>query len=751
MGGSNTDRARKAVDAMKLLGFSRKQSVPVLKKLLSIFNDNWEPIEDECYRTLADAILDAQDNNQAPASQQGTQAAHVDLESHGTTRDASADEEDNETPLVKRPRMGAAQFGQQLQPGPRQCSVSTQGALPASPQTSRRQTRSLTANYGDPSAIGDALILKEPKPDPDVKASQGKACQAVPKAIHLNAGSSGTLGLSCISAKSAFCTCVQISGAGVRRSTVNQPQNLDSSLQAVPLGNNGVGSTVENTKEASFVEVDVASSTNGEVKMTLKCNLDSSELSYSMEEVLKMVEEKCFHSYKMLPPDFSIGKLMTEVCESVAQLGAIHSDAHSNGSSLHKEAVAPFVTPIACEAGMGINDNTAGGSSLLESSEPCLQNLIVAWDPELARCKQRTTHDVTDISKGEERIRISVVNEFGRETCPPSFFYISRNIVFQDAYVNISIARIGDEDCCADCSGNCLSASLPCACARTTGGDFVYTPEGLVKTKFLDECRSANLFPGQHHRFYCKSCPLERSKNKASPDPCKGHLVRKFIKECWSKCGCGMQCGNRVIQRGITCKLQVFFTSEGKGWGLRTLEDLPKGAFVCEYAGEVLTNTELYARAIENARNGKHMHQVLLDADWGSEGELRDEEALGLDGTFYGNVGRFINHRFGHFLLYISCHSFCILSWLSANAFLVTNLCYMTRCYDANLVQIPVEVETPDHHYYHLAFFTTKKVEPFEELTWDYGIDFGDVDGPSKTFRCMCGSRYCRDPRSPST
>jgi len=47
-----------------------------------------------------------------------------------------------------------------------------------------------------------------------------------------------------------------------------------------------------------------------------------------------------------------------------------------------------------------------------------------------------------------------------------------------------------------------------------------------------------------------------------------------------------------------------------------------------------------------------------------------------------------------------------------------------------------------------LAFFTTKKVEAFEELTWDYGIDFDDVDGPCKAFRCMCGSRYCRDPRS---
>lgn len=78
------------------------------------------------------------------------------------------------------------------------------------------------------------------------------------------------------------------------------------------------------------------------------------------------------------------------------------------------------------------------------------------------------------------------------------------------------------------------------------------------------------------------------------------------------------------------------------------------------------------------------------------------------------------------------------------------------RCYDANLVEIPVEIESPDHHYYHvryeppdfnfcsfifkmalilyscaagieyfatscytqLAFFTTRKIEAFEELTW---------------------------------
>jgi hypothetical protein len=136
---------------------------------------------------------------------------------------------------------------------------------------------------------------------------------------------------------------------------------------------------------------------------------------------------------------------------------------------------------------------------------------------------------------------------------------------------------------------------------------------------------------------------------------------------------------------------------------------LPKGAFVCEYAGEILTSTELHERAVENMQNDRYVHPILLDAGWCSE--LKDEEALCLDGSFYGNVGRFINHRCalalcGHFYY----------------EFLIDNIKYETynlsyqiyfsvcnnhppscRCCDANLAVIPVEVETPDHHYYHVS------------------------------------------------
>ncbi|KAI5398266.1 hypothetical protein KIW84_063889 [Lathyrus oleraceus] len=316
---------------------------------------------------------------------------------------------------------------------------------------------------------------------------------------------------------------------------------------------------------------------------------------------------------------------------------------------------------------------------------------------------------VDDITKGSENVKVSLLDETESEEFP-KFNYIPCNVIYQCANVNISLARIADEGCCADCSGDCLSLSFPCACSQETGGEFAYSSNGLLKEKFLTDCINE---PQAHHYVYCKECPIERSKNESKPEPCRGHLVRKFIKECWKKCGCDMQCGNRVVQRGLSRKLQVFLTDQGKGWGVRSLEDLPKGSFVCEYAGEILTNTELYDRIVMSTGNDRHTYPVTLDADWGSEVGLKDEEALCLDATHNGNVARFINHR----------------------------------CTDSNLIDIPVEVETPDRHYYHLALFTKRNVSAYEELTWDYGIDFDDHTHPIKAFKCCCGSALCRDKK----
>ncbi|CAM8969251.1 unnamed protein product [Rhodiola kirilowii] len=329
-----------------------------------------------------------------------------------------------------------------------------------------------------------------------------------------------------------------------------------------------------------------------------------------------------------------------------------------------------------------------------------------------AVCKTEPRY-IRDITKGLENVRISLIDETNSETLP-RFFYTRNNVVYQSAYVHVSLARISDEECCSGCVRNCLLRQVPCACARETGGEFAYTPQGLLKEEFLETCISMSQNPSEKHMYYCEVCPLERNKNERMPEPCKGHLLRKFIKECWTKCGCSLQCGNRLVQRGITRQLQVFVTQGGKGWGLRTLEELPKGSFVCEYVGEVLTNIELYERNTRSSANERHTYPVLLDSDWGSEGILKDEEALCLDATSYGNCARFINHR----------------------------------CQDANLIEIPVQVETPDRHYYHLAFFTKRVVNALEELTWDYAIDFDDHNHPVKAFKCTCGSEFCRYRRN---
>ncbi|XP_051207922.1 histone-lysine N-methyltransferase SUVR4 isoform X2 [Lolium perenne] len=599
---SNKERGLKAWNAMKALGFTKTKVGKVVKRLFKLFDDNWEPIEEDNYRILIDAMLEDGSNEPMPATtSQGVDEDPVALSHRGTNEDsgphsstwarqeyqhphssASAsrydvDVSDNESSLIKRPRMSSADrmHGRALQPASQAIM-----ALPAVHQS---------GGHGEPSA----LVTRSKDKDVLLESPQGVLL-------------------------------------------------------------------LEESKPESEFDVRAA----------------------------------------------SVDKRL-----NIGEYGAALSKVQSNGGSSQEEAVAPFVKPLACQR--AANGIVFPGSSAPESSGPSFQNWVVPYESELPS-EQRPLHDVADISKGEERVRIPIKNDFTDESCPPLFYYIRKNLVFQSAYVNTSLARIGGDNCCAGCSGNCLLAPLPCACARSTADDFAYTPEGLLRTSFIDECIAVNQFPEKHNKFYCEACPIERYKTEALPDPCKGHLARRFIKECWSKCGCDMQCGNRVVQRGITCNLQVFFTSEGKGWGLRTQDGLPKGAFICEYVGEILTSSELHGRIVENAKNGKHLHQLLLDASWGSEEAPRDEEALCIDPTFYGNVGRFVNHR----------------------------------CHDANLVLIPVEVETPDHRYYHLALFTTKKVEASEELTWDYGIDFDATDSTNQAFRCMCGSQYCRDRKN---
>lgn len=65
-----------------------------------------------------------------------------------------------------------------------------------------------------------------------------------------------------------------------------------------------------------------------------------------------------------------------------------------------------------------------------------------------------------------------------------------------------------------------------------------------------------------------------------------------MIFECNDSCSCNtITCNNRVVQKGLTHRFEVFKTQD-KGWGVRSLRMIQKGSFVCEYVGEIITDSE---------------------------------------------------------------------------------------------------------------------------------------------------------------
>ncbi|XP_062148347.1 probable inactive histone-lysine N-methyltransferase SUVR2 isoform X6 [Alnus glutinosa] len=732
-------RVAAAFRAMRDIGIKEDKVKPVLKKLLKLYDKNWELIEEENYRALADAIFEEEDNVVVEQKKKCMSTDEKDLEEEAQTQD------EPERPLkrlrrgqggqatssvnvcnhslggspLKRPKVEEGEPVEPcLQQQPQEMMEKPQSILkpiaplhgtvnkgkqPLLPQIASPGKRSMSERASqlcirepivEPGTVllpkqkvTDTRVLIKPKDEPftDDMFTEAVPDYEVPIAvIHPDPSSKGgssfgndsvenqdgpemTASQRLAEGNGGDCILASSSERGTNCKLATIPEESPPTLEIAssPLGEEGsinISPTLDVLKEPSVRDAGgnelglCIPSSNGSVN--IQCSAEVAEPLSRLPTSLNGIDEHIQASKKII----------------------------SNGyaeSEREKELEDP------------------------ESTNLC--SLVVVPQQKNPPSDLRSLHDVNDITKGEERVRISWVNEINSE-CLPSFKYIPRNFIFRKAYVNFTLSRIGDEDCCSACLGDCLSLSTVCYCANTTGGQFAYGKGDLLREEFLEECISMTRDPQRHQHLYCRECPLERLRIDDCLEPCKGHLRRKFIKECWSKCSCSKNCGNRVVQRGITCKLQVFCTPEGKGWGLRTLEGLPKGAFVCEYVGEILTSTELYERNLGSYKSGKRTYSVLLDADWGS-GALKSEEALCLDATVFGNVARFINHR----------------------------------CLDANLVEIPVKVETPDHTYYHLAFFTTRVVAALEELTWDYGIDFDDHDQPVEAFRCLCGSKFCRN------
>ncbi|KAK7252705.1 hypothetical protein RIF29_36852 [Crotalaria pallida] len=301
----------------------------------------------------------------------------------------------------------------------------------------------------------------------------------------------------------------------------------------------------------------------------------------------------------------------------------------------------------------------------------------IAGQPELPlkevkkskRFKTREGLCVDDISHGKERIPVCAVNTVDDEK-PPPFKYITSMI-----YPDSNLTR--PEGC--DCTNGC-SDLKKCSCVVRNGGEIPFNHNGAIV--------------------------------EAKP----------LVYECGPFCKCPSTCHNRVSQLGLKFQLEIFKTST-RGWGVRSLNSIPSGSFICEYIGELLEEKEAEQRTgndeylfdignnFSSSTLWDGLSTLMPDAQSSSLEVVKDDGSFTIDAAEYGNVGRFINH---------SC--------------------------SPNLYAQNVLFDHDDNRMPHIMFFAAENIPPLQELTYDYNYKIDQVfdsDGNIKRKDCYCGSVEC--------
>ncbi|XP_017866387.1 PREDICTED: histone-lysine N-methyltransferase eggless [Drosophila arizonae] len=378
------------------------------------------------------------------------------------------------------------------------------------------------------------------------------------------------------------------------------------------------------------------------------------------------------------------------------------------------------------------------------------------FTPDL-RCLAEYSIDPTivkeaDISKGQEKMAIPLVNYYDN-TLPPPCTYAKQRIPTEGVHLNLDEEFLVGCDCEDDCSDK-----SKCACWQLT----------IAGVRYCNPNKPIEEIGYQYKRLH--------------------EHVPTGIYECNSRCKCKKNCLNRVVQHSLEMKLQVFKTSN-RGWGLRCVNDIPKGAFICIYAGHLLTETMAneggldagdeyfadldYIEVAEQLKEGyesdvehspaeeeedTYVPDPEDDADFmpakyyqprkkdklrvsrshstqsteqdsqeravinfNPNADLdetvrensvrrlfgRDEAPYIMDAKTTGNLGRYFNH---------SCAP--------------------------NLFVQNVFVDTHDLRFPWVAFFSANHIRSGTELTWNYNYEVGVV--PGKVLYCQCGATNCR-------
>lgn len=237
---------------------------------------------------------------------------------------------------------------------------------------------------------------------------------------------------------------------------------------------------------------------------------------------------------------------------------------------------------------------------------------------------------------------------------------------------------------------------------------FQYIPEVILTSESLTDHFDSVYLPCKCEEVCDESCSCHHGSSISYQN---GVLTEDFLSgiprpiiECSDLCTCNKNCPNRVVQHGIKLKLQIFMT-EFKGFGVRTLEFIPKNTFISEYAGELIDEDESYKRT-KNNPPGIPVY-IYTTLEYCSDGNIITTI---IDPSEFGNVSRYLNH---------SC--------------------------SPNVFAQPVRV---DCVLPRICFFAKRDILPYEELTYNYcsRIDakkvFNIPDGVLR--ECLCESPQCK-------
>ena len=361
---------------------------------------------------------------------------------------------------------------------------------------------------------------------------------------------------------------------------------------------------------------------------------------------------------------------------------------------------------------------------------------------------------IADIADGRDIVPIPCVNCIDSSK-PEAFKYSNVRIPLEGVPLNTDFKLL---DGC-DCEDGCRDP-LKCACWRKT----------YEASTFTSELNSNVGYRGRR---------LEE-------------MVSTGIFECNAKCKCDKRCSNRVVQNGISVRLQLFKASAKKGWGLRCLDDIAKGAFICIYTGHVMTEEQSdvrgkdlgdeYFAELDFVECLKRLREETNKASDGDDSEddievvirkkkqmktintgensivsslkviassssNKEENAIELSNINFRNTAletiysnRFFRNpknRF-YFKYFLDQTDIYIM-----DAKLCGNIGrYFNHSCSPNVFVQNVFIDTYDLRFPWVAFFASKYIRAGTELCWDYNYQPNSVKG--RELYCQCGSTSCR-------